>query len=87
MWNNHIAKALPSINPQQFAAKTILKDQQPLVLKALNNIHQTLLSALPCSWSLTLASKILLTPLEISLLTPILTIIIHANAALYFSSR
>jgi len=31
MWNNHIAKALPSINPQPFAAKTILKDQQPLV--------------------------------------------------------
>ncbi len=30
MWNNHITKALPCINTQQFAAKTISKDQQPL---------------------------------------------------------
>jgi len=32
MWNNHIAKAMSSINPQQFAAKTILKGQQPLTI-------------------------------------------------------
>jgi len=31
MWNNHIIKALPCINTQQTAAKTISKDQQPLV--------------------------------------------------------
>ncbi len=29
MWNNHITKALPCINTQQLAAKTISKDQQP----------------------------------------------------------
>jgi len=36
--NNHMTKALPYINTQQVAAKTIFKDQQTLVtgeLKAL----------------------------------------------------
>ena len=32
MWNNHMTKALPCINTQQTAAKTISKDQQTLVL-------------------------------------------------------
>jgi len=30
MWNNHMTKALPCINAQQTAAKTISKDQQTL---------------------------------------------------------
>jgi hypothetical protein len=30
MWNNHMTKALPCINTQQTAAKTISKDQQTL---------------------------------------------------------
>ena len=31
MWNNHMTKAQSCINTQQNAAKTISKDQQPLV--------------------------------------------------------
>jgi len=32
LWNNHITKTLPCINSQKTATKTILEDQQPLII-------------------------------------------------------